>query len=198
MNRKQFLATIAKTGAGAVAVGALSRWLDATNSSAFTLERSGVSPDFVAKRVVTDHVAHLPFPQEAIFPLLCPVREYEWLDGWQCTMIYSKSGVAEENCVFLTNHNGRPAIWSCNRYEPSKRIEFVTIVAQTVVTRLNISLEQAHGGTNLRWERIFTGLSEEGNATLGVWKTERDADLSHRLEYYLKTGTMLREDHARG
>ena len=37
---------------------------------------------------------------EKVFPLLCPVREKDWLDGWNYKMIYSKSGLIEKNCVF--------------------------------------------------------------------------------------------------
>ncbi|MGI9537489.1 MAG: hypothetical protein ACR2PB_10480, partial [Desulfocapsaceae bacterium] len=40
---------------------------------------------------------------EKVFPLLCPVREYEWIPQWQCEMIYSRSGVAELGCVFSTD-----------------------------------------------------------------------------------------------
>ena len=38
-----------------------------------------------------------------IFPLLCPVREYEWLETWQCEMIYTKSGFTELDCIFKTS-----------------------------------------------------------------------------------------------
>ena len=31
-----------------------------------------------------------------IFPLLCPVREYEWIEPWSCDMVFSESGVAEK------------------------------------------------------------------------------------------------------
>src|SRR5208283_1284485 len=40
--------------------------------------------------------------KDKVFPLLCPVREYEWFNDWKCTMVYSESGVAENNCVFYT------------------------------------------------------------------------------------------------
>src|SRR6266540_2991762 len=45
----------------------------------------------------------LPSTKDIVFPLLCPVREYEWFNGWKCTMVYSESGVAENNNVFYTN-----------------------------------------------------------------------------------------------
>jgi hypothetical protein len=37
-----------------------------------------------------------------VFPLLCPVREADWLDGWDPLVVFSQSGVAEPDCVFLT------------------------------------------------------------------------------------------------
>lgn len=43
-----------------------------------------------------------PAPLERVFPLLCPVREREWLQGWDATMVCSESGVAEPGCVFTT------------------------------------------------------------------------------------------------
>ena len=189
MTRKQFLANIAKTGAAAATVGVLPTTLN-MNSQAVAASEKIPAQDFVGKRMATEHSAHIAFPPEKVFPLLCPVREYDWIEGWACQMIYSKSGVAEENCIFTTSHTGHLMVWNCNRYEPPTRIEFVTVASGHMVTRLNISLERISNGTNLRWERIFTGLSEEGNAAVGTWKTERDEDLSRRLEYYLKTGTM--------
>ena len=37
-----------------------------------------------------------------VFPLLCPVREAEWADGWLPELVISSSGVAERDCVFIT------------------------------------------------------------------------------------------------
>src|SRR5882672_10992531 len=37
-----------------------------------------------------------------VFPLLCPVREAEWADGWLPELVISSSGVAECACVFIT------------------------------------------------------------------------------------------------
>jgi hypothetical protein len=39
-------------------------------------------------------------PPDAVFPLICPVREAEWLDGWRYTMLFSVSGVVEQGAVF--------------------------------------------------------------------------------------------------
>lgn len=38
---------------------------------------------------------HVHASPEAIFPLLCPVREYDWIPGWDCRLVYTESGLAE-------------------------------------------------------------------------------------------------------
>src|ERR1039457_1890234 len=57
---------------------------------------------FKANRVVHEFTQTNPAPPERVFPLLCPVREADWLPGWQYRLIYSDSGVAELGCVFTT------------------------------------------------------------------------------------------------
>ncbi len=130
-------------------------------------------------------------PPERVFPLLCPVREYEWIEGWQCEMVYSDSGFAEDNCIFRTHHTAAgPMTWCVSRYEPPRRIEFV-IVGENVTTRLRIELEATAGGTHLRWRRVFTALSEAGNPLVHGWSDEMERGLADKLRYFLETGKML-------
>ncbi|HET7731794.1 MAG TPA: hypothetical protein VFK48_17360, partial [Usitatibacter sp.] len=37
-----------------------------------------------------------------VFPLLCPVREADWIEGWDPGIVITASGVAERDCVFTT------------------------------------------------------------------------------------------------
>src|SRR5215472_2179246 len=77
---------------------------------------------------------------EAVFPLLCPVREYEWLDGWACEMVYSHSGFAEPGCVFRTLFGEVPEVWHVNAYDPPRRIEYLVVAPDMLITRLTIEL----------------------------------------------------------
>ena len=53
-----------------------------------------------------------------VFPLLCPVREKEWLEGWDCTLVHSQSGLIEKNCVFTTSHHGgSETVWLVTQYD---------------------------------------------------------------------------------
>jgi hypothetical protein len=44
----------------------------------------------------------LAAPPERVFPLLCPIREADWLEGWDPLVVFTNSGVAEPACVFMT------------------------------------------------------------------------------------------------
>ena len=66
---------------------------------------------------------------DQVFPLLCPVREYDWIDGWDCKVLYTESGFAEDNCIFVTSfpNEGPPETWLVIRYEPNQLIEFIRV-----------------------------------------------------------------------
>jgi len=126
-------------------------------------------------------------PPCAIFPLLCPVREYDWIPGWACEMIFSASGFAEENCIFTTNpgDTGGKDVWVISRYELPQRLEFVRVNSLRVI-RYNISLTELPGEcSEICWEQLVTSLSEEGNTWL---KTYTQEDFSNLI---LKIGGLL-------
>ncbi len=81
------------------------------------------------KRTIKRHTMLLEGSPESIFPLLCPVRESEWIETWQCTMVYSDSGFAEQDCVFRTDfpQDGPRDTWVLSRYERPKLVEFVRV-----------------------------------------------------------------------
>ena len=75
--------------------------------------------EFKAERVVKSYTMTLGAPPVDVFPLLCPVREYEWIEPWSCDMVFSASGLAENNAVFRTNFptQGDEENWVVCRYE---------------------------------------------------------------------------------
>jgi len=79
-----------------------------------------------ARRVTHEYTQTNDAPPDRVFPLLCPVREADWVPGWQYKMIYSKSGVAEAGCVFTTaNDDGTETTWLVTEYNPAAfRIAF--------------------------------------------------------------------------
>jgi hypothetical protein len=121
----------------------------------------------IAKTVVLTASVFLPYQPESIFPLLCPVREYEWIPDWKCELIQSRSGYVENGCVFRTNYEGcgGPLTWFTSVYEPSHKIEFIC-TSQALVSRFDIELVPVPDGTKMTWTQSYTALDEQGNALL--------------------------------
>jgi hypothetical protein len=152
---------------------------------------------FKAERMVKHYTMNLCAPPAEVFPLLCPVREYEWIEPWSCDMVFSTSGVAENNAVFTTDFSaqGGHEIWVVSRFEKDRAIQFVRFTPGLKVNRLDIALASAGEGTRIEWTHTYTGLSEAGNQwiremTDDTFRTEKVA-IETMLNHYLKTGTML-------
>lgn len=137
-----------------------------------------------------------PAPAADVSPLLCPTREYDWIDYWRCRVLYSESGVAEDDCVFTTAFEARET-WVVTRFDPPERIEFCIFTDAEVVVRLKIGVSDRGDGTSdLRWERIYTATGPVGRDRVRELVTEevegRMRDVNERLAYYLENGEMIR------
>ena len=153
--------------------------------------------DFLPQRIIRETELIIDADPRHVFPLLCPVREYEWIEPWRCRMCYSESGVAENNCIFETDfpHNGGRETWIVSHYEKDRAIEFVRFTPDEKITKLDIRLNAAPaGGTRLMWRKIYTGLSPAGNqiicAMADDFETEAER-IARMLNHYLKTGKRL-------
>jgi hypothetical protein len=150
-------------------------------------------------RVVREFESRVAASPEKVFPLLCPTREYDWIDGWACDLIYSESGVAEDNCVFVTDfpERGGEAVWTVTRYDPERRvIQFAIHYPGKIVEKLDVRCEPSGGsGTVVHWKRTYTSLGEKGARLVeilaGPWIEGVTAFMSEALNHYCRTGTKL-------
>lgn len=136
-------------------------------------------------------------PQD-IFPLLCPVREYEWIQPWQCEMVYTDSGKAELDCVFKTDFpdDGPEDVWVVSRYEPPQLIEFVRVNPLRSI-RYTIELgEQQNGRTEASWRQVITALNSDADHLVAGLTNEayqrKMETLQNMINHYLETGQMLK------
>jgi hypothetical protein len=119
---------------------------------------------FTALHRTAARTLHVTAPPDDVFPLLCPVREREWIDGWNADVLHSRSGLAELGCVFVARLGpGHEATYIVTHHEPPRAIAFAIFHGAFVET-LRIELAPAEGGTDLRWSRAYSGLLPEGNA----------------------------------
>jgi hypothetical protein len=148
------------------------------------------------KRVSRTYTQSLAAPPEAVFPLLCPVREAEWIADWDPLLVVSNSGVAEEDCVFITASEPADAIWYITDYEPKKGfIAFVRFTPGLTATRLSIQVDQAPQGAHARITFTHTSLGAKGDAFVDAFTEEAYAAFMQlwekRMNHYLRTGTCL-------
>ena len=125
-------------------------------------------------RVERRYVQTLGAPPEAVFPLLCPVREKEWVDGWDPGVVYSESGFAENDCVFLTGESGAESVWVVTYYDREQfRIEMVKVTPGTTAGRIRIALERdGENGSKAHISYMYTALGEGGEAFIKGYTEE--------------------------
>jgi len=134
-----------------------------------------------------------------VFPLLCPVREKDWLYDWEYEMICSESGLIEKGCVFTTAHHGKHAtVWYVTEYDKDNfSIEFLRLTPKSEVVKINIKLKETenyHTETKITYE--YTPLNKERSDYL---KLNIDKDFENMMlfwekavNHYLETGKMLK------
>ena len=171
---------------------------------------------FKSLRVAHEYTQTNTASPEKVFPLLCPVREADWIPGWRYKLIYSDSGVAELGCIFTTEdptvesekyssaENIRAAdapvtTWICFEYDPAAfRVGYIWIRPARIATELRISLTAAADGQTRShiWFR-YTGLSAEGNRQVEsydkAWFEQKMRAWEAAINHYLTTGTMITE-----
>ena len=153
---------------------------------------------FAAKRVSHEYTQTNNAPPEKVFPLLCPVREADWVPGWQYRLIYSESGLAEDGCVFSTPNEADPeTVWMVTHYDPTAfTIAFAWIEPGMIATQIRIALGPAPGGkTRAHIRYLYTGLSPAGNAALErytpEWFRSKMQSWETAINYFLRNGSLI-------
>jgi hypothetical protein len=148
---------------------------------------------FRAIRKVIEMRQVFPAKAEEVFIQLCPTREADWIPGWDCELIYTESGYAEEHCVFRTDEAcvSGPGVWVMSHVEPPRLLDIVRFLPAMVVN-LNIILsERPNGMTEGTWRIVLTGLDEGGNALIEQVPENAYDGLLHTLVHFLETGEMI-------
>lgn len=150
-----------------------------------------ISRPIRVKHTYTQTLAGSP---STVFPLLCPVRETEWVNGWEPNLVISESGVAELDCIFIMPDQPHESIWVVTQWEPTAYyIEFVKVTPGLLVGRIEIRLQAGAAGQTLaEVSYSYTALSEAGErfvesfteahyaAFMQAWEAE--------LNHFLTTG----------
>lgn len=145
---------------------------------------------------------HHPFPAESVFPLLCPVRESEWLHGWKAEMIHSESGIIEQDAVFLTPHkSGSNTMWVVTNYDQDQfHLSFVRATDKVEVVLLDIRLHPNGDSCTAEIEYRFVpfehGRVEHLQRTLPQRFPMMMEWWEKSLNHFLSTGDILKPESA--
>ena len=153
---------------------------------------------FKAKRITRSYQQTINAPPEAVFPLLCPVREAEWLDGWEYETIHSESGLAEEGCVFSTPGDGEEdTVWVISRYDRENYlIDFTRFTPSSRTCVLTIAVTSKDDDTsNVDISYTYTGITADGNAWIDNFTEDAFLDAvkfwERSMNHFLETGGKL-------
>jgi hypothetical protein len=135
-------------------------------------------------------------PVEKVFHQLCPTREYDWIDGWECDLLFTSTGFVEKDCIFSTSEANSvgPGLWIFTAYEINERVEIVRIIEDMVVLHLRISLEDNNCCSCIgKWDLTFTAIKEEGNKLVEAvdFAKEKFVRAIDGLEHFLDKGELL-------
>ncbi len=150
--------------------------------------------EFQGQRVAHEFTQTNDAPPGKVFPLLCPVREAEWVPGWQYRLIYSQSGFAEEGCVFTTpNDDGSETTWMVTDYDPARfHIAFSWVHPGMMTAQISIVLAaKREDQTSAHIRYTYTGLSSLGNQKIETydrkWFEQKMQGWEAAINYHLQT-----------
>ncbi|MDX2437050.1 MAG: hypothetical protein QNL88_08380 [Acidobacteriota bacterium] len=148
-------------------------------------------------RVSRSFTQHLCAPADEVFPLLCPVREMEWVKDWRPKLVVTESGVAEPGCIFVTPGIPEDALWLITVHDPVEhRLEITKIIPGMVVGTITVAFSaDGDEACTADINYAYTALSEHGKRAIGEFTDEHfqsfmktwEAELNH----FLRTGERL-------
>lgn len=147
-------------------------------------------------RVTRSHTQHLVAGPARVLPLLCPVREADWIDGWDPLLVVSQSGFAERDCVFVTTAEPGDSTWYVTRHEPEAGlVEMLKITPAVTACRLTIQVAAVAGGSEATITYSHTSLGAAGDAFVASFTEDYYRqfmrDWEARMNHYLRHGSAL-------
>lgn len=147
-------------------------------------------------RVTRTYTQRLVAGPASVLPLLCPVREADWINDWDPLLVVSQSGVAERDCVFVTAAEPDDSIWYITRHEPDAGlVEMLKITPAVTACRLTIQVSEVAGGSEATVTYSHTSLGAAGDAFVESFTEDYYRqfmqDWEARMNHYLWRGSAL-------
>ena len=138
-----------------------------TQSKNINMKKRGFAKWKRGERITRFYKMEIPSTPDKIFPLLCPEKEYLWLNNWKCTMVYSDTGYADGDAIFYQN-SGFPFYkrlnWYVIDYSPNEKIEFLIVINKVGTIKFSIDIQRIDNKkTELTWTFLITSHGKFGS-----------------------------------
>ena len=154
--------------------------------------------------ISTKQIIKIDAPIHEVFPLVCPVREYEWIREWKCKLIHCPNGKNEKDVVFkekmsspfLMGPFGGKTTWTTLLHDTTDyRIHFRwDNKISTSIYKIEM-FPTGKDSTKCVLDFVFNIKNEKGIKTIidnTKYKIEfLIAGLGSMLKYYCESGNML-------
>ena len=160
-----------------------------TSGSDQRLKEFKKSP-FVSRRQSKTAYWRFHATPEKLFPLLCPTREADWLEGTTHELVFTNSGYAEMDYIFRSGFFGLgEEIWVRFEHVENRSLAYLRF-STNVLVKFEIHLHDNYDGTvNTRWRVTYTSLNEKGNDVIDELPPELELDnIMESLQDYLDKG----------
>lgn len=150
------------------------------------------------KRKKHSYTQSLQGTPSQVFPLLCPVREKDWVPGWDPKLVISSSGLVEADCIFITaEERAGEAIWIVSKHDPAaNQVEMYKVIPGLMVVKLEIVLSavgEDRSQALISYER--TALSEAGAVEVEGYDAQSYESFMREWEaainHYLTRGQLI-------
>ncbi|HZX40359.1 MAG TPA: hypothetical protein VFE93_00890 [Myxococcaceae bacterium] len=141
---------------------------------------------------------HLEAAPDRVLPLLTPLGERAWAEGWEPRMRWEPPGGGAGTLFVIEHHGHPPTVWLLDTWEPATgHVHYVHVTPGSDVTEIDIRLRPDGKARSIATVRYtWTALGPPG-VSLVRSKTPQAYVLAMReweqaLNHFLTTGKMLR------
>jgi hypothetical protein len=101
---------------------------------------------------------------DVAWPLFGADKERAWAPDWQPVFLWPERPFDREGMVFQVRHGDRSAVWVNTAFDrAARRIQYVYVIPDVVVTVITLKLMPARGSTNIDVVYERTALAEAAN-----------------------------------
>jgi hypothetical protein len=150
-------------------------------------------------RVARTATIVLQAPVDTVFPLFTPVRERDWVPGWNPEIIFPGNVDIALHMVFRTKprfeEERQDYLWAVTQYDPEKYFTEYTVMAADRMWFITVQCKAEGTRTEATVTYTFTGLTELGcrlnDRAINLMFQHDLKDWEEAVNHYLRTGTSL-------